>query len=94
MRGFPTSKGYDRGHFFAHQMGGGLDINLFPQTASVNRRGLWRRMESYCVRNPGTFCFIRPIYADATWRPARLEYGILKREERRPIEFWVHAFDN
>ena len=53
----------DRGHFFAHTMGGGLDINLFPQAARLNRSALWRRMERYCAGHPGTFCFVRPIYA-------------------------------
>ena len=52
--------GRDRGHFFAHTMGGGTDINLFPQLASVNRGGEWRRMEQYAADNPGTFCFIHP----------------------------------
>ena len=33
--------GADRGHFFARTLGGGLDINLFPQSKSVNRGGLW-----------------------------------------------------
>jgi DNA/RNA non-specific endonuclease len=97
MNGFPMSnpsKSDDRGHFFAHTMGGGLDINLFPQSARVNRGGLWRQMENYCARNPGTFCFIRPIYADATWRPAQLEYGIIKVEDGKQPKFWGHVFEN
>src|ERR1043166_3952228 len=97
IRGFPlgpASKGYDRGHFFAHTMGRGLDINLFPQAARVNRGGLWRRMESSCVQNAGTFCFVRPIYVDGSWRPARLEYGIVKMEEESAPEFWGHVFGN
>lgn len=43
---FPNS---DRGHFFAHTMGGGLDINLFPQDSRLNRGGFWRKMERYCA---------------------------------------------
>lgn len=96
-KGFPLGKkseGYDRGHFFAHTMGGGLDINLFPQAARVNRGGLWRRMEAFCVQTPGTFSFVRPCYVDTTWRPARLEYGIVKLTQGKPAEFWGHLFDN
>ncbi len=92
--GLTDRPGYDRGHLFAHTMGGGLDINLFPQAARVNRGGLWRHMERYCARNPGTFCFIRPIYTDESWRPSRLEYGIFKLEDGRPPEFWEHVFEN
>jgi hypothetical protein len=80
--------------FFAHTMGGGLDINLFPQAARVNRGGLWRQMENYCARKPGTFCFVRPIYADTSWRPAQIEYGIIKVEAGRPPHLWRHLFEN
>lgn len=71
-----TYPGRDRGHFFAHTMGGGTDINLFPQLASVNRGGEWRRMERFAAEHPGTFCFIRPIYAGSGWVPSELEYGL------------------
>jgi hypothetical protein len=84
----------DRGHFFAHTMGGGLDINLFPQSSRMNRGGLWRRMENYCARNPGTFSFVRPIYADTSWRPAQIEYGIIKTEIGKPPQLWRRLFDN
>jgi len=67
--------GRDRGHFFAHTMGGGTDINLFPQLASVNRGGKWRQLENFAADNPGTFCFIRPIYGSRSWVPSKLEYG-------------------
>lgn len=86
--------GYDRGHFFAHTMGGGLDINLFPQSAKINRGRDWREMETYCASNPGTFCFVRPIYMNNTWRPARLEYGIFKMETGLPVTFWGRVFEN
>ena len=88
---FPNS---DRGHFFAHTMGGGLDINLFPQDFRLNRRGLWRKMEHYCATHPNTFCFVRPIYHDAGWRPHLLEYGIFKMRIDGDLEFWGHAFQN
>ncbi|SRR6266508_375755 len=85
---------HDRGHFFAHTMGGGLDINLFPQLGRINRTGLWREMETYCSSNPGTFCFVRPLYVDQTWRPRRLEYGIFKMALGRPPTFWGNIFEN
>ncbi len=98
MKGFLQGKWAgdqdDRGHFFAHTMGGGLDINLFPQAIRVNRGGLWRQMENYCSRNPGTFCFIRPLYTDRSWRPTSLEYGIFKTETGRAPEFWGNTFAN
>lgn len=86
--------GRDRGHFFAHTMGGGTDINLFPQVASVNRGGEWRRMEEYAADNPGTFCFIRPVYEDRSWTPAMLEYGIYKLPPNDPLQFWGNVFPN
>jgi hypothetical protein len=101
QRGFlgPTKRvfgsNYDKGHFIGHSLGGGLDINLFPQRRVINRgwsaRGkVFRSMEQYCALNPGTFCFSRPIYRDLTWRPSELEYGILKKNG----ELWVERFDN
>lgn len=86
--------GRDRGHFFAHTMGGGTDINLFPQLASVNRGGEWRRMERYAVEHPGTFCFIRPIYAGTSWTPSQLEYGIYKMPPADAFGFWEDVFPN
>jgi hypothetical protein len=86
--------GYDRGHFFAHTMGGGLDINLFPQIATVNRKGPWRKMERYCARHAGTFCFVHPIYCDQSWRPALLELGIFKTAEGEDGSFWGQLFEN
>jgi hypothetical protein len=86
--------GMDRGHFFAHTMGGGLDINLFPQVSAINQRGLWRELESYCADNPGTFCFVHPIYRDRSWRPTQLEYGIYKLPPRQALDFRGHLFGN
>jgi DNA/RNA non-specific endonuclease len=86
--------GRDRGHFFAHTMGGGTDINLFPQLASVNRGGEWRRMERYAAEHPGTFCFIRPIYDGASWTPSQLEYGIYKLPPADALGIWVNVFPN
>ncbi|SDB71933.1 DNA/RNA non-specific endonuclease [Belnapia rosea] len=89
-----TYPGRDRGHFFAHTMGGGTDINLFPQLASVNRGGEWRRMERHAAANPGTFCFIRPIYRGSGWTPAELEYGIYTLPPAEAFRFWGNVFPN
>ena len=66
MKGFlgPSSKvfgdGYDKGHFIGHSLGGGLDVNLFPQRRDINRgwskRGkVYRAMEKYCADHPAPF---------------------------------------
>lgn len=86
---------YDKGHFIGHSIGGGLDINLFPQNRYINRgwseRGkIYRKMERYGQENPGTFCFSRPIYADKTWKPWMIEYGLLMPDG----QLWVERFEN
>lgn len=100
LRGFPSieipGKGtFDKGHVFAHSMGGGLDVNLSPQRADLNRGRseegkTYRRMEVYAAKYPGTFVFSRLIYADETWVPSSIEYGILLPEGK----FWVEQFEN
>ena len=101
MKGFlgPSSKvfgnNYDKGHFIGHALGGGLDVNLFPQRRDINRgwstRGrIFRAMERYCSENSGTFCFLRPIYCNRSWRPCMIEYGLLTKAGN----FWVEKFEN
>jgi len=101
MKGFlgPSSNvfgnNYDKGHFIGHALGGGLDVNLFPQQRGINRgwsrRGkVFRAMERHCSENPGTFCFSRPIYCDRSWHPSMIEYGLLTKEGK----FWVEKFEN
>ncbi len=73
---------YDRGHFMSHRQGGGLDINLFPQRADINRGksalgSQYRAMERHCASTASTFCFSRPIYDDDSWVPAALDYGAM-----------------
>lgn len=89
-----SGSGLDRGHFVAHGAGGGLDLNLFPQLATLNRgwsrQGrLWRQMERYAAKHPGTPLFVRPIYGDDSWRPSALEFGLLTEDK-----FWVEKFSN
>ena len=85
----------DRGHFMAHCIGGGLDVNVFSQERRLNRgwspQGkIYRQMESYCYEQPGTFCFSRPVYADGSNVPRWLEFGLLKADQT----LWVEVFDN
>lgn len=86
--------GDDRGHFFAHTMGGGMDINLFPQLASVNRGGLWREMERYATEHPGTFCCIRPVYGMPGWRPTELDYALFMLPPDAAFGLWQARFGN
>jgi hypothetical protein len=72
----------DRGHFVAHAAGGGLDLNLFPQTAGLNRGQTeqgrrWRSMERYAAHHPGTPLFMRPVYDARSWAPAEVDHAIL-----------------
>ena len=96
IRGFPGSDDRgDRGHLAAHAAGGGLDINVFHQDAYLNRgwspQGKrYREMERYCADHEGTFFFSRLIYADATARPAEIEFGILMPDRT----LWLDVFDN
>jgi hypothetical protein len=85
----------DKGHFIAHSIGGGMQINLFFQRREINRgwseRGkVFRRMERFCSRNPDTILFCRPFYDDGTSRPNSFEYGIFKDRK----SFWIEVFEN
>lgn len=102
MRGFlgggvdiPGKGKFDKGHVLAHAMGGGLDVNLFPQKPELNRGRseagrVYRRMEKYVAAHGGTFFFSRLIYSDSSWVPSSLEYGVLMQDER----LWVEWFEN
>ena len=72
-----------RGHGAGHSLGGPDEgYNLFVQAASVNLGGRWRGLERYAAAQPGTFIFVRCIYADASSTPSALEYGLLRRDSR------------
>lgn len=89
------SSGRDKGHFIAHAIGGGLDMNVFSQARDLNR-GLseqgkvYRLMERYCYENAETFCFSRPVYDDATSIPRWVEFGLLRDDG----SLWVEVFEN
>jgi len=85
----------DDGHFMAHSIGGGFDVNLFSQERCLNRgwslQGkIYRQMEKYCHEREGIFCFSRPVYADGSSVPRWLEFGVLKTDDT----LWVEVFDN
>jgi hypothetical protein len=89
---------WDKGHFIAHSIGGavdGLEANVFVQRRELNRGWSeegkrFREMEKYCVLNPNTLCFSRPLYLDQTAKPSFVEFGVLKGDG----DFWVQCFDN
>lgn len=85
----------DKGHFIAHSIGGGLNVNVFSQNRELNRGAseqgkTYRQMERYCYEHPGTFCFSRPIYADTTSIPRWLEFGLIRED----VNLWVDVFEN
>jgi hypothetical protein len=85
----------DNGHFIAHCIGGGLDVNIFSQSRELNRgfseRGkIYRQMEKYCYANPGTFCFSRPVYPDETSVPRWIEFGVMMPDN----SMWIEVFEN
>jgi hypothetical protein len=87
--------GRDKGHFIAHAIGGGLDMNIFSQARGLNRgiseQGkVYRLMERYCYENAGTFCFSRPVYDDTTSIPRWVEFGLLRDDG----SLWVEVFEN
>jgi len=86
----------DHGHLIAQCLGGtNLGLNFFSQDRKLNRghsvQGkIYRQMERYIHQQPGTFCFSRPIYADASNVPKWMEFGVLKNDQT----LWVEVFDN
>ena len=85
----------DNGHFMAHSIGGGLEVNVFSQERRLNRGWssegkIYRKMEQYCYEQPGTLCFSRPIYVDGSSVPRWLEFGLLKADGM----LWVEEFEN
>lgn len=90
-------KDYDKGHFIANSIGGavdGVEVNVFFQKRDVNRgwnnNGIYRKMEKYCMDNPETPCFNRPIYTDNTAYPKYIEFGLFKNKK----DLWVEVFEN
>lgn len=83
MRGHPSynrpgEAPTDRGHLAAHTIGGGTDINLVPQTHTLNVSSAWRRFERYLQKHPGTFFLVQVVYADSSQRPSAFVYGVVE----------------
>jgi hypothetical protein len=86
----------DKGHIMSHRQGGGMDINLFPQRADVNRGRsaagkIYRELERCCSTNPGSLCFSRLIYTTPDWVPDEIEYGVLYNPQQFRIERFTNA---
>ena len=47
-------------------------------------------MERYCAENRGMFCLSRPHYVNATDRPSKIDFGLLRPDG----SLWVETFDN
>ena len=90
----PTVK-YDKGHFIAHSLGGGFDMNLFLQKREINRGWsdegkIFRSMENYAKDNVGTLVFSRPLYDNGSGHPYAIEYGVFKQDGT----LWLDRFEN
>lgn len=94
-KGFPRRAGFDKGHALGHAQGGREGgQNYFFQAPRVNRRlsplgSLWRDLESHLAKNPGSFCFVRLIYApgDTSDVPVEVEYGLQAEGHFRTVIF-------
>jgi hypothetical protein len=78
MAGHPRSSDepYHRGHAIAHALGGGTDINLVPQLASVNL-GPFRQLEREALKTPGALYFTYWIYnGPHCQKPTAVEQGL------------------
>jgi DNA/RNA non-specific endonuclease len=83
-----SEAGYDRGHFVAHSLGGGMEINFFPQAKDLNRgsseRGRrWRALERHAASADEALIFVRPLYDGPSWRPALLDFCVVTRAGAR-----------
>jgi len=84
FRSDPRYKGYDKGHFISHKIGGVLEQNLFPQKTDVNcgiseEGKRYIAIEKFCQKNEGIFMFSRPIYSNSSWIPSQIEIGYLTK---------------
>jgi hypothetical protein len=91
QKGHPRAPDGDhKGHVIAHSIGGGMDINIVAQKASVNLGRRWRQIEVFAAAHPGTAIAVHLIYNDDSDRPASFEYAF----EDAKDGFRLESFDN
>jgi hypothetical protein len=91
MAGHPLSAGphYHRGHAIPHTLGGPTDINLVPQSGSVNV-GAFRVLERRAVKTPGSLYFTYWTYRSRDAQtPVSVDQGLLVPGE--PPEIRHHS---
>jgi hypothetical protein len=79
MRGFPKPpEDHVKGHAIAHQLGGGLDINLIPQDRVINSRA-FRTLEREAARHPGCLYFSNWNYVQSgDQTPSDVVQGLIR----------------
>jgi hypothetical protein len=82
MRGFPQPPdGRVKGHAIAHQLGGGVDINLVPQNGVINS-GAFRVLEREAARHPGCLYFSAWAYSQiGDQTPCHVVQGMIRGED-------------
>jgi hypothetical protein len=86
----PAPQGDHKGHVIAASMGGGFDINIVNQSASLNLGKQWRDIEKLAAESPGTAVAVHMIYEGESDRPVAFEYGYDHPESGFQVEY----FDN
>lgn len=96
MRHHPVRQGgaYHRGHSIAHQLGGGLDINLVDQRGKLNI-GRFRVLEKQAVAHRGAFYFCNWVYpAGESQTPSRVRQGLIRIRTQAELRgAGANAFD-
>ncbi len=70
---------YDAGHAISHRLGGGTDINLTAQLASVNRRP-FQELEQKAIKTPGCLYFTYWMYnrtGEKIQLASRIQQGLM-----------------
>lgn len=87
-----TFSPYDRGHMMSHLLGGGCDINLFPQHRTINR-GAFQALEHAVLENAGSFYFVNLIYGEGdSQTPSQVEQAAVLNLGGGPrFEYQLHG---
>jgi hypothetical protein len=83
IKGYPVARRnlYDAGHAISHRLGGGTDINLAAQLASVNRKR-FQELEQMAVKSPGSLYFTYWMYyrtGDKIQLASRIQQGLISQ---------------